>query len=142
MFRHAVRLMCEVRLIGRQLAPPRDEGVLTIGSGKIVHNLRAVDVGHAETGFDWAQRFDEHAPEGPETNPSSITAFDRHRDFDLAVPTPGRLPTNALHRRSANGQPNPLVDGQVAGSVSVAAYTLGMTRQPDQGREFSPHTNP
>ncbi|PXA85784.1 4,5-DOPA dioxygenase extradiol [Caulobacter sp. D4A] len=45
---------------GRRLAALRDEGVLIIGSGDIVHNLRAVNFRTGETP-DWAPRFNETA---------------------------------------------------------------------------------
>jgi 4,5-DOPA dioxygenase extradiol len=45
---------------GRRLAPLRDEGVLIVGSGDIVHNLRAVDFRRGGTP-DWAVRFNDTA---------------------------------------------------------------------------------
>jgi 4,5-DOPA dioxygenase extradiol len=42
--------------LGRQLQPLRDEGVLIIGSGNIVHNLRTVVF--EDTAYDWAVEFD------------------------------------------------------------------------------------
>jgi len=42
--------------LGRQLQPLRDEGVLIIGSGNLVHNLRMVVF--EDTAFDWAVEFD------------------------------------------------------------------------------------
>ena len=42
--------------LGRNLQPLRDEGILIIGSGNIVHNLRLVVFD--ETAFDWAVEFD------------------------------------------------------------------------------------
>ena len=118
--------------LGRQLAPLRDEGVLIIGSGNIVHNLRAVDFGHDETGFDWAQRFDERAREVLQTNPSD------HRvgwNTEITI-SPFRPLTHYLPMLYiaglANDQPlELLVDGHVAGSISMAAYTLGMSQRPN-----------
>jgi 4,5-DOPA dioxygenase extradiol len=43
--------------LGNQLRPLRDEGVLIIGSGNIVHNLRMVVF--EDLAFDWAVEFDE-----------------------------------------------------------------------------------
>ncbi|TLN18794.1 4,5-DOPA dioxygenase extradiol [bacterium] len=45
--------------LGRQLNALRDEGVLIIGSGNIVHNLRLVV--WEDTAFDWAIEFDAQA---------------------------------------------------------------------------------
>ncbi|MES2032698.1 MAG: 4,5-DOPA dioxygenase extradiol [Pseudomonadota bacterium] len=45
---------------GRRLSALRDEGVLIVGSGDIVHNLRAVDFRTGQVP-DWAPRFNETA---------------------------------------------------------------------------------
>src|SRR3977135_610594 len=50
--------------IGRRLSPLRDEGVLVIGSGNLVHNLHTYAWGrHGVEPFDWAVRFEKHARE-------------------------------------------------------------------------------
>jgi 4,5-DOPA dioxygenase extradiol len=44
--------------IGTQLSKLRDKGVLIIGSGNLVHNLRAVDWSGGNKVYDWALEFD------------------------------------------------------------------------------------
>src|SRR4030095_7255129 len=48
--------------LGRALAPLRDEGILIVGSGFLVHNLRAIDMSRT-TPPPWASEFDAWAAE-------------------------------------------------------------------------------
>ena len=45
--------------IGEQLAPLRDEGVLILGSGNMVHNLGAIRFDKLDSCYTWAGEFDE-----------------------------------------------------------------------------------
>lgn len=48
--------------IGKKLAPLRDEGVLIVGSGNVVHNLHAYAWGrHTRDPYDWTVRFESEA---------------------------------------------------------------------------------
>jgi len=46
--------------VGRRLAALREEGVLIMGSGNVVHNLRTMKRDDARTPYDWAERFNQH----------------------------------------------------------------------------------
>ena len=54
---HALRDFDSHFELGARLAPLRDRGVLIVGSGNVVHNLRALNWSQPELGFDWARRF-------------------------------------------------------------------------------------
>src|SRR6185437_10484423 len=50
--------------IGRRLAPLRNEGILLLGSGNIIHNLHTYAWGrHTQQPYDWAVRFEQKAKE-------------------------------------------------------------------------------
>jgi 4,5-DOPA dioxygenase extradiol len=114
--------------LGARLAPLRERGVLIIGSGNIVHNLRGVDPRKPNDGFDWAQRFDEDAKTRMLTDPADVPRLDAHPDFRNAVPTPDHfLPLLYLAGLAeVDHQPaEVLIDGYAYGSLSMTAYTLG-----------------
>jgi 4,5-DOPA dioxygenase extradiol len=117
--------------LGRKLAPLREQGVLIIGSGNVVHNLRGVDRNLPESGFDWAERFDDMARETMLDSPGNLADVQGNRDFSLAVPTPDHfIPLLYLAglADSAGAGTDVLIDGYTYGSLSMTAYTLGVDR--------------
>ena len=127
--------------LGRKLAPLRERGVLVIASGNVVHNLGAVQWAMADNGYDWAHRFDEAAREQMLSDPTAVARLDAHRDFRTAVPTPDHfIPLLYLAGLAGTGAPTAarrpddppqdvdvLVDGYAYGSLSMTAYTLGLS---------------
>jgi 4,5-DOPA dioxygenase extradiol len=118
--------------LGRKLAPLRERGVLIVASGNVVHNLRGVDMEMVDSGFDWAHRFDEDAKVRMLTDPTDAARLDGHRDFDHAVPTPDHF-IPLLYLAGLGGVDGPadmrvLIDGYAYGSLSMTAYTLGLSR--------------
>lgn len=77
--------------IGRTLRPLRDEGVLILGTGNIVHNLPKMDWNDpgAEP-YDWSRRFNDHIRTAiAEDAPERVVAYrSQGRDAELAVPNP------------------------------------------------------
>jgi 4,5-DOPA dioxygenase extradiol len=113
--------------LGRKLGELRDQGVLVIGSGNVVHNLDAVDKSRPDEGFAWARRFDEAARGLLQSgSPTDVAALDGHADFADAVPTPDHyLPLLYLAGLADDEPMSVLVDGYQGGSLSMAAYTVG-----------------
>ncbi|NMM27612.1 MAG: 4,5-DOPA dioxygenase extradiol [Glaciimonas sp.] len=75
--------------LGRRLAPLREEGVLIIGSGNIVHNLRAISWDGTTPAFDWAQRFNRSMRDFllADDRVQLCNAMTGSADARLAVPT-------------------------------------------------------
>lgn len=125
--------------LGAKLAPLRERGVLVVASGNVVHNLGGIDRSKPDSGFDWARRFDDAARERMTGDPAGFAGLDGHRDFRLAVPTPDHfIPALYLaglaSADASGGGPDVLVDGYTYGSLSMTAYTLGLScRVPDGG---------
>jgi 4,5-DOPA dioxygenase extradiol len=117
--------------LGAKLAPLRNAGVLIVASGNVVHNLGGMNWKLADDGYDWAQRFDEEAKALMLSNPTDFATLDAHRDFRAAVPTPDHfIPALYLAGLAgANGTADTevLVDGYAYGSLSMTAYTLGLS---------------
>ena len=113
--------------LGAKLAALRERGVLIVGSGNVVHNLRAIDWQQPDAGFDWARRFDEDARVLMTERPHEAASLSSHRDYRLAVPTDEHfLPLLYLAglASAAGTNADVLVDGYDMGSLSMTAYTL------------------
>ena len=116
--------------VGVRLRPLRDEGVLIVGSGDVVHNLEAYAWGKRPAQpYDWALRFESTVRErlmaGDRTTLVDYAALGD--DALLSVPTPEHyLPLLYVLGASVPGEfvtfPTEGIDG---GSVSMLAVRFG-----------------
>ncbi len=120
--------------LGARLAPLRERGVLIVGSGNVVHNLRVLNWSQPDLAFDWARRFDDAARAVLAENPGGAPGLRRHPDFERSAPTPDHFIPLLYVAGLAGVAGRPLevlVEGHAFGSVSMASYTLD-TRCPTE----------
>ncbi len=116
--------------IASRLAPLRDEGVLILGSGNIVHNLHAYAWGnHSAAAYDWAGRFERLARQlladgdfAPLVDYESLGP-----DALLSAPTPDHyLPLlYVIAQRQQNEPVSFPVAGFDGGSISMLSVRIG-----------------
>jgi 4,5-DOPA dioxygenase extradiol len=123
--------------VGRRLAPLRDEGILIVGSGNLVHNLHTYAWGrHAPEPYDWAVRFEDDAKQlmlAGEYGP--LLDYERlGRAAVLSVPTPDHyLPLlYVLGTRQGNEATAFPIEGVDGGSISMLAVRVGEPRRPSE----------
>jgi 4,5-DOPA dioxygenase extradiol len=133
--------------LGAKLSPLRDQGVIIVASGNVVHNLREIQWKQPDAGFDWAERFDGAVIRQVRENPADILSVMDHPDFPAAVPTPDHfiplLYTAGL--AAEEGEAQPLVQGYAFGSISMTCYGLGLADavcQRGEGAAGLPHDVP
>jgi 4,5-DOPA dioxygenase extradiol len=114
--------------LGVKLHELRSQGVLILGSGNVVHNLRLIDWRQPGQGTDWAHRFDDDVRSIMTSDPSQLASSESSPDYGLAVPTPDHfLPLAYIAGLSAaaSSPTRTLIDGYEMGSLSMTAYELG-----------------
>jgi 4,5-DOPA dioxygenase extradiol len=116
--------------IGERLAPLRDEGVLIVGSGNLVHNLHSYAWGrHNPEPFAWAVRFEQQAREmilAREHRP--LVDYERlGKDALLSIPTPDHfLPLLYVIASRQKGETVSFpVEGVDGGSISMLSVKIG-----------------
>jgi 4,5-DOPA dioxygenase extradiol len=112
--------------LARQLAPLRDEGVLVIGSGNIVHNLRLFDF-RDPAPLEWALAADSEL-RGliAGRRHAELAGWPRRPESRLAVPTPEHylplLYAVALQQADENAE---FFNVDVPGSISMTSVLIG-----------------
>ena len=114
--------------LGVHLAPLRDEGVLIVGSGNDVHNLRMIGWGGGAP-YEWATRFNEYVGDALATR-----RYQRLIDYEqagpdarLAVPTPDHyLPLlYVLGTQREDEALHVAIDGIEIRSIGMLSFWLG-----------------
>ncbi len=116
--------------ISKRLAPLRDEGVLIVGSGNLVHNLHTYAWGrHPVEPYDWAVRFETNARALLSAGDfAPLVGYETlGRDAMLSAPTPEHfLPLLYVLGQRRNGEPISFpVEGFDGGSVSMLSVRIG-----------------
>ena len=112
--------------LARRLAPLRDEGVLILASGDIVHNLRLFDF-HAADAPEWALRFRDtvnaHIREGRHAALADWPSLD---DAALAIPTPEHyIPLLYALANGREGDALEFFNDDVRSSISMTSLIIG-----------------
>ena len=115
--------------LARRLRPLRDRGVLVVGSGNCVHNLRAIDWSDDAEPFDWAVEFDAWVAERLESGDTDALAGYESlgRLAQLAAPTNDHyLPLLYAAALRDEGEPLGYVhEGIDNGSISMRCVKVG-----------------
>ena len=118
--------------LANKLQSLREKGILIIGSGNIIHNLRMVDFANMDKdnyGYDWAievrEKVNRLLLDG---NYSPLIQYEKQsKAFQLAIPTPDHyiplLYTLGLQQK--NEQLSLFNDKLVAGSLSMTSVKIG-----------------
>ncbi|GAC1661115.1 MAG: 4,5-DOPA dioxygenase extradiol [Steroidobacteraceae bacterium] len=115
--------------LGVRLRALRDEGILILGSGDVVHNLHTYSWGaHPREPYDWALRFEADVRRRLQAgDTAALVNYMSGNDAQLSVPTPEHyLPLLYAVGASVPGEPLSFpVTGMDGGSVSMLAVQFG-----------------
>ncbi len=118
--------------LAKKLAALREQGVLIIGSGNIVHNLRAISWEHIDqigAGYDWAFAFRETVNQAiAKQDDETLVHYEQLGEkAELSVPTPDHyLPLlYIMALRAPQDEITFFNDNLIAGSLSMTSVLVG-----------------
>jgi 4,5-DOPA dioxygenase extradiol len=115
--------------LARQLTALRKKGILIIGSGNIVHNLRMINWHKPDEGFDWAQEANSRLKKLILADDAAQLVNYKFlgREVELSVPTPEHfLPLiYTLGLREKDEEIAVLNDKLVMGSIAMTSVRIG-----------------
>ncbi|MES2047260.1 MAG: 4,5-DOPA dioxygenase extradiol [Pseudomonadota bacterium] len=113
--------------LGQKLAGLRDEGVMIIASGNVVHNLARMDP--RSSGYDWAQRFNSAMRTAMLAGQfEQVVNYEAlGQDAALSVPTSEHfLPLLYVLGAKASDEPLEIVaEGMELGAISMMSVVIG-----------------
>jgi 4,5-DOPA dioxygenase extradiol len=114
--------------LAKKLRPLRDENILILASGNVVHNLRTIDWGEGVTPYPWAREFNDFfVSEMKASHHETLIHWEQFGDSaHLSIPTPEHywpaLYILALQERDE--APKVLVDGVEMGSIGMLTFSI------------------
>lgn len=115
--------------LGRKLAALRDEGVMLVASGNVVHNLRTVRWQDEAEPYPWALSFDQFVRGNlsAQGEPHPLIEYRQHQDAALSNPSPEHfLPLLYVLGSRIGDEPVTVpVDGIMLGSISMLSVQVG-----------------
>ncbi|GAB1348640.1 4,5-DOPA dioxygenase extradiol [Ignavibacteriales bacterium] len=118
--------------LAKELAFLRRKGVLIVGSGNIVHNLRVIawnKMNESEYGYDWAHEADRMLKKTIESGDfKQLSDYSKFgKEVNLAIPTPEHfIPLlYSLGLKEENENISWFNDKLVLGSISMASLMIG-----------------
>ena len=114
--------------LGRTLAELPERGVLVMGSGNIVHNLREIDWNRPDGGYEWCSAFDAAIAQRLEARDDAALAdYESLPGGRLSVPTPDHyLPLlYAAAAAAPDAQAVTTYEGLEMGSLSMRCVRFG-----------------
>ena len=111
--------------IGKQIKILRENGVLILGSGNVVHNLRRADMNFNE-GYEWAKDFDNYIKDKiTKKEYEDVVNYEKAGESaKLAVPTPDHFYPLLYVLGGVNNNDNVYIynNSCFAGSLSMTSY--------------------
>jgi 4,5-DOPA dioxygenase extradiol len=114
--------------LAKKLRPLRDENILILASGNIVHNLRTIDWGEGVTPYPWAREFNDFfVSEMRASHHATLIDWEQFGDSaHLSIPTPEHYwpALYILALQEHDETPKVLVDGVEMGSIGMLTFSI------------------